>query len=50
MYQEENFKYCQGLRNNGALPRPIYPNIAVASNVQVSWFMRFAMEIFILIV
>jgi hypothetical protein len=34
-------------KSNGTLPMLVYLNIIVASNVQLSWFMRFVMEFFI---
>jgi hypothetical protein len=34
-------------KSNGILLKPFYPNIIVAFDVQLSWFMKFAMEIFI---
>jgi hypothetical protein len=34
-------------RTNRAFPGLVYPIIVVEFNVQLSWFMRFAMEIFI---
>ncbi len=37
---------CLDIRSNRALMGPIYPNIVITSNVQLNWFMRFAMEFF----
>jgi hypothetical protein len=47
MRQEEGFKFCLGTRSNKALPCLIYFNTLDASNVQLSQFMKFAMELFI---
>jgi hypothetical protein len=44
MCQEEGFKVFLNTRNNKALPWLVYYNTIVASNVQLSWFMKFAME------
>jgi hypothetical protein len=46
MRQEEGFKFCLDTKNNRALPSLSYFNTVVASNVQLGWFMRFAMECF----
>jgi hypothetical protein len=48
MRQEEEFNFFLDTKSNKALPMLVYPNIIVASNVQLSWFMKFAMEFFIL--
>ncbi len=47
MRQEEGFKFCLDTRINKTLPWLLYSNTLVASDVQLSWFMKFAMEFFI---
>jgi hypothetical protein len=47
MHQEEGFKFCLDTRSKKPLPWLIYSNTLVASNVQLSWYMKFAMEFFI---
>jgi hypothetical protein len=47
MHQEEGFKFFLDTKNNKALPYLLYSNTLVASNVQLSRFMKFAMEFFI---
>jgi hypothetical protein len=46
MPQEEGFKFCLDTRSNRAFPWLVYFNIVIASNVQLCWFMRFAIECF----
>ncbi len=41
-----SFEFFMDMRSNRAFPWLVYPNIVVASNVQLSWFIKFAMEIF----
>jgi hypothetical protein len=41
------FKFCLDIRNKKTFTCMVYSNIVVASNVQLSWFMRFVMEFFI---
>jgi len=38
--------FCLDTKSNRALPWLLYFNTIVASNVQLVWFMRFAMECF----
>jgi hypothetical protein len=45
--QEEGFKFCMDTRRNKTLPLLLYFNTLIAFNVQLSWFMKFAMEFFI---
>jgi hypothetical protein len=47
MQQEEGFKFFLDTKSNKALPWLLYSNTLVASNVQLNWFMKFAMEFFI---
>jgi hypothetical protein len=47
MRQEEGFKLCLDIKINRTLPWLLYSNTLVASDVQLSWFLRFAMELFI---
>jgi hypothetical protein len=47
MHQEEGFKFCLDTKSNEALPWLLDSNTLVASNVQLSWFMEFAMNFFI---
>jgi hypothetical protein len=47
MHHKEDFKFCLDTRSKQTLPQLIYSNTLVASNVQLSWFMKFAMEFFI---
>ncbi len=44
---KREFNFCLDTRSNGALSRLFYPNIIVSFNVQLCWFMRFAIEFFI---
>jgi hypothetical protein len=47
MRQEEGFKFYSDTRIDKTLPWLLYANTLVAFDVQLSWFMRFAMEFFI---
>ncbi len=46
MRQKEDFNFYLDTRNKEAFPGPVYPNIIVAFNMQLCWFMRFTMEFF----
>jgi hypothetical protein len=46
MRQKEGFKFFLDTKRKKALPCLLYSNTLVASNVQLSWFMKFAMEFF----
>jgi hypothetical protein len=47
MRQEEGLKFFLDTRSNKTLLWLLYSNTLVASNVQLSWFMKFVMEYFI---
>jgi hypothetical protein len=47
MRQEEGLKFCLDTKTNKAFPLLLHSNTLVASNVQLNWSMKFAMEFFI---
>ncbi len=44
---KKGFKFCLDIRNKKTIPGPVDFDTIVASNVQLSWFMKFAMNFFI---